>query len=350
MAVYTEVTDEALSAFLADYDLGRVLSFKGIAEGVENSNFLLRTEAGPFILTLYEKRVHEDDLPFFLGLMEHLADARRHLPAAGAIARGRGARAARGRAAAIVTFLDGLVDPAAARRRIAARSARRWRGCTRRARISRSGARNALSLERLAAAVRRGAAARRRSLAGPRRRDRGRARRSPGDLADGPAARASIHADLFPDNVFFLGDKLSGLIDFYFACNDFFAYDLAVCLNAWCFEPDGAFNVTKGMAMIAGYRAACAGSSRREVEALPMLARGAALRFMLTRLVDWLNVPPGALVAAERSARISAQAALPPAGRRARATTACARDGARSRSGPTAPARAIRAPAAGARS
>ena len=104
-----------------------------------------------------------------------------------------------------------------------------------------------------------------------------------------------IHADLFPDNVFFLGDRLSGLIDFYFACNDFLAYDLAVCLNSWAFEPDGDFNVSKGRAMIAGYQ-----SVRRltgaEVEALPILARGSALRFMLTRLVDWLNVPPGALV------------------------------------------------------
>jgi homoserine kinase type II len=104
-----------------------------------------------------------------------------------------------------------------------------------------------------------------------------------------------IHADLFTDNVFFLGPNLSGLIDFYFACTDALAYDLAVCLNAWCFEPDGSFNVTKGSAMIAGYEGV-----RRldgaEVQALPILCRGAALRFMLTRLVDWLNVPPGALV------------------------------------------------------
>jgi homoserine kinase type II len=104
-----------------------------------------------------------------------------------------------------------------------------------------------------------------------------------------------IHADLFPDNVFFLGDKLSGLIDFYFACNDFLAYDLAVCLNSWAFESEGEFDAAKGRAMIDGYQ-----SVRRltgaEVEALPTLARGSALRFMLTRLVDWLNVPPGALV------------------------------------------------------
>jgi homoserine kinase type II len=105
-----------------------------------------------------------------------------------------------------------------------------------------------------------------------------------------------IHADLFPDNVFFLGERLSGLIDFYFACDDFLAYDLGVCLNAWCFEPDGGFNVSKGMAMIEGYQRVRR-LTEREVEALPVLARGSALRFMLTRLVDWLDVPPGALVA-----------------------------------------------------
>jgi homoserine kinase type II len=105
-----------------------------------------------------------------------------------------------------------------------------------------------------------------------------------------------IHADLFPDNVFFLGERLSGLIDFYFACDDFFAYDLGICLNAWCFEPGGDFNVSKGMAMIEGYQRVRRLTSE-EVAALPILARGSALRFMLTRLVDWLNVPPGALVA-----------------------------------------------------
>jgi homoserine kinase type II len=104
-----------------------------------------------------------------------------------------------------------------------------------------------------------------------------------------------IHADLFPDNVFFLGEKLTGLIDFYFACDDLFAFDIAVCLNAWCFEADGSYNVTKGRALLTGYGSVRA-LAPEEVAALPLLARGAALRFLLTRLVDWLDVPPGALV------------------------------------------------------
>ena len=104
-----------------------------------------------------------------------------------------------------------------------------------------------------------------------------------------------IHADLFPDNVMFTGDRLSGVIDFYFACNDMLAYDLAVMLNSWCFEIDGAYNVTKGRAMIAGYRGARQ-MRDAEIAAMPLLMRGAALRFLLTRLYDWLNPDPNALV------------------------------------------------------
>src|SRR5262249_10343625 len=112
----------------------------------------------------------------------------------------------------------------------------------------------------------------------------------PQDLAAG-----TIHADLFPDNVFFLGDRLSGIIDFYFACTDFYAYDVAVCLNAWCFEPNNSFNATKARGFIASYRKVRP-LPRDEYGALPLLARGSAMRFLLTRLYDWLNHPPGSLV------------------------------------------------------
>jgi homoserine kinase type II len=294
MAVYTEVTDDALNAFLAHYDLGRVLSFKGIAEGVENSNFLLHMEAGFFILTLYERRVKEGDLPFFIGLMEHLAQrgvvCPQPVPARNGEALGRLA----GRCAAIVTFLDGLW----LRRPLARHCGQVGEAL---ARMHQAGADfaprrpNALSIGGWPALF---------EIAGPRADEV-----MPG-LAEEVAAELGklrgvwpselpsgvIHADLFPDNVFFLGDRLSGLIDFYFACDDFFAYDLGICLNAWCFEPDGGFDVGKGAAMIEGYQRVRRLASE-EVEALPILARGSALRFLLTRLVDWLNVPEGALVA-----------------------------------------------------
>jgi homoserine kinase type II len=293
MAVYTEVTDEALKAFLSDYDLGRAVSFKGIAEGVENSNYLLRTESGPYILTLYEKRVKEADLPFFLGLMEHLATHGVVCPLPVHSRSGQTLGRLAGRAATIVTFLEGLwlrrpqavhcgqVGEALARMHLAGRGFALRRE-------------NALTLSGWPTLFE--AAKARADEVAPQLSERVQAELAfltanwPRGLPEGV-----IHADLFTDNVFFLGDRLSGLIDFYFACNDFLAYDLAICLNAWCFEQSGDFNKSKGMAMIAGYQ-----NVRRlepaEVDALPLLARGSALRFLLTRLVDWLNVPPGALV------------------------------------------------------
>ena len=293
MAVYTEVTDEALGAFLADYDLGSVSSFKGIAEGVENSNFLMHTETGRFILTLYEKRVKEADLPFFIGLMEHLAKKGVTCPQPVRSNKGEALGRLVGRPAAIVTFLDGL-----------------W--------IRRPSARHCASVGEALGRMHKAGAdfdlqrSNALSIGGwPALFEAAQARAD--EVAPGLASEAAnelaalqqiwptglpagvIHADLFPDNVFFLGDRLSGLIDFYFACNDALVYDLAIALNAWCFEPDASFNITKGMALINGYERVRR-LTDREVAALPIMARGSALRFMLTRLVDWLNVPPGAKV------------------------------------------------------
>jgi homoserine kinase type II len=293
MAVYTQVSDEALRAFLGAYELGELLSFKGIAEGVENTNYLLATARGRFILTLYEKRVSAADLPFFLGLMQHLSA--RGLATATPVARQDGALLGTllGRPAAIISFLDGVSvsRPTAGQCGAVGAALAHLHALADGFALHRP---NALSLDgwrSLAAA-----AAERADSVAP-----GLQRIVEDELAflqvGWPKAlpHGIIHADLFPDNVFFLGSELSGLIDFYFACEDLLAYDLAICLNAWCFENDGAFNVTKGRALIGGYHAARP-LSAAEIAALPVLARGAALRFLLTRLVDWLSVPEGALV------------------------------------------------------
>ena len=293
MAVYTDVSAEDLADFLGGYDIGQLLSYKGIAEGVENSNFLLHTSAGSFILTLYEKRVAAGDLPFFLSLMAHLSAHGISCPQPVATREGTVLGQLAGRPAAIINFLEGMwprrptithcaeVGRALAKMHIAgldfpmsranALSVTGWRplflAAEARADDIRPGLRAFISaeLDHLE-------------------------QNWPSDLP-----RGVIHADLFPDNVFFLGEKLSGLIDFYFACNDILAYDVAICLNAWCFEPDHAFNATKAQAFLNAY--ACERKlSEAEQAALPLLARGAALRFLLTRLVDWINVPPGALV------------------------------------------------------
>jgi len=293
MAVYTEVTDEALGAFLADYEIGPASSLKGIAEGVENSNFLMHAQAGMFFLTLYEKRVNEDDLPFFVGLMEHLAKRGINCPQPVRNREGNALGRLAGRPAAVVTFLDGLSIRRPGARHCASVGEAMGR-------MHRAGADfplrrpNALSIGGWPALFET-ARARADEVTPGLAAETENELAALGALWPGGLPEGVIHADLFPDNVFFLGDELSGLIDFYFACNDAFAYDLAVALNAWCFEPDGSFNITKGMALINGYERVRR-LTGEEVEALPALARGAALRFMLTRLVDWLNVPPGAKV------------------------------------------------------
>ncbi len=293
MAVYTEVSDEELEAFLAEYDIGQGLSCKGIAEGVENSNFLLHTTQGQYILTLYERRVAPQDLPYFLGLMEHLAAS--GIPCPTPI-RGRDGSTLRhlcGKPAAVVTFLEGMWP----RRIQPDHCSALGQGL---ARLHLAGAsfpmqrRNSLTVDAWRPLYE--ASAPRAHEVNP---DLGDTltreldhleRMWPTDLPIGVC-----HADLFPDNVFFLHDKLSGMIDFYFACHDFLAYDIAVCMNAWCFERDQSFNATKARLLLAAYDRERT-LSETEIDALPLLARGSAVRFLLTRLYDWLHHPPGAFV------------------------------------------------------
>ena len=293
MAVYTDVSDEALAAFLSGYDLGTAVAFRGIAEGVENSNFQLRTTAGDFILTLYEKRVDPAELPWFLGLMQHLAARGITCPQP---VRGRDGDALRhlsGRPACITTFLPG-VWPRRVRPEHCAPVGQALAGLHRAGQDYAPSRPNALGPASWAPLLARSGARANEVQAGlgaelTAALDRIMAA-WPGHLPHG-----HIHADLFPDNVFFLDGRLSGLIDFYFAATDLLAYDLAVCLNAWCFEPDYSFNVTRARAMLAAYdRVRTLSSAERA--ALPVLCQGAALRFLLTRLYDWLHTPPGALV------------------------------------------------------
>jgi homoserine kinase type II len=293
MAVYTDVAADELADFLETYEIGDLLSYKGIAEGVENTNFLLHTTRGSFILTLYEKRVASEDLPYFLSLMAHLAARGVSCPQPATNRHGEICGTLSNRPAVIINFLEGVwprrpnvvhcagVGQALAKMHLAGLDFPHYRSNP----LSVTGWRPLFDV-----------AAARADEIQPGLRDFIAAELDhleavwPAQLPTGV-----IHADLFPDNVFFIGDELSGLIDFPFSCNDILAYDVAICLNAWCFEPDLAFNVTKARALLNAYQRERA-LSEAEQAALPLLARGAALRFLLTRLVDVLNVPPGALV------------------------------------------------------
>jgi homoserine kinase type II len=293
MAVYTEVNDEELTAFVEEFSIGALQSYKGIAEGVENTNYIIQTDLGPYILTLYEKRVKESDLPFFMDLLEHLSARGITCPTPLKNAKGQSLGVLAGRPAAIFTFLPGMwprkikpvhcaeLGKALAELHVAGAgfethrpnslSLKDWRPLLEKSLDHCEGVKAGLAdilIKEL-------------DYLEPR---------WPNDLPKG-----IIHADAFPDNVFFRGDVCSGLIDFYFACYDVFAYDLAICMNAWCFEIGGDFNVTKAKLLLSHYRKVRAFSDE-EVEALPLIARGAALRFLLTRLYDWVHTPKDAMV------------------------------------------------------
>jgi homoserine kinase type II len=293
MAVYTAVSGAALDRFLAEYALGEARSLTPIAEGVENSNYRLETGAGRYILTLYERRVDPAELPWFLGLMEHLAARGITCPQPVRGRDGESLRALCGRPACVTTFLPG-----------------RWPRHVLPAHCAAVGE----SLARLHLAGRDYAPVRANAL-GPAgwppllaRCGAGADTVAPGLHAELGAAlahvgaawpdglpRGHIHADLFPDNAFFEGDQITGIIDFYFAATDLLAYDLAVCLNAWCFGDDLRPCPARTEALLAGYERVRP-LEPAERAALPVLCQGAALRFLLTRLYDWLNTPPDALV------------------------------------------------------
>ena len=293
MAVYTDITDAELDTLLQGYDLGRALSFKGIAEGVENSNFLLETEAGRYILTVYERRMRQEELPFFIDLMQHLAGRGFPCPTPIADRKGRALQTVRGKPAALVSFLPGVSvrRPGAAHCREAGIGLARLHLAADGFKGRRT---NALGQPSWAALFSGQQAAAERLRPGLSREvDEDLAMLAlswPRDLPSGV-----IHADLFPDNVFFDNGRFAAAIDFYFACDDALVYDLAVCLNAWCFEPDGSFNITAARALASGYES-LRPLSPIERTGLPILAHGAAMRFFLTRLVDWGRADEGALV------------------------------------------------------
>ena len=302
MAVYTHVPAEDIDAFLARYDAGRLVSAKGIAEGVENSNYLLET-TGPdsqagggqrYILTLYEKRVDEADLPFFMDLLDHLGARGCRVPRFIADRDGRRLQQLAGRPACLIEFLTGIsvTEPTPAQARAAGgalgtlhKAAQGFAGVRRNA-LDKAGwhalaARCGADLDQIQAGL---------------------AQRVADELAwlDAHWPRdlphSVIHADLFPDNVLMLGDEVTGLIDFYFSCTDIRAYDLAVTHSAWCFSNDGAtWFGERAAALGAGY-AEAHGLTEAERAAFPALCRGAALRFLLTRAYDWINTPADALV------------------------------------------------------
>lgn len=291
MAVYTQVPTEELETLIASYAIGSLRSAKGIAEGVENSNYLIDTSDGRFILTLYEKRVDAGDLPFFLDLLDHLADSGNPVPRALRDREGRQIQNVAGRPACLIEFLPGVsvTRPTPAQARAAGAALGRMHMALRDFADTRPNGLGLAGWHELA-----GRCDGQLDAIAPRLQ-----RRVADELAfldsRWPAhlPRSVIHADLFPDNVLMLGDRVTGLIDFYFSCSEVRAWDLAVTHCAWSFAPD--YDAAAGDALIEGYETEHP-LLPEERDAFPVLARGACLRFLLTRAWDWLNTPADALV------------------------------------------------------
>ena len=294
MAVYTHLGAEELARLIAEYDVGQLVSAKGIAEGVSNSNWLVETTQGRFILTMYERRIDTGDLPFFLGLLDHLAERDCPVPATIHDRGGGLYRLIEGKAVALIEFLPGVSPnaPTPAQARAVGAALAEVHLAAREFpldRIDDLAPRNTLAiLERCGSSA----------LASidadlPRALEKGRevVAAWPDDLP-----RSVIHSDLFPDNVLMLGEQVTGMIDFYFACNGSMAYDLAVTHAAWCFDKRGErFDAAIGEALMDGY---CGVRPLGDAEraALPLLAQGACLRFVASRAEDWLDTPADALV------------------------------------------------------
>ena len=293
MAVYTQVDDQTLSEFLRKYDVGEAISFKGIAEGVENSNYLLETTKNRFILTLYEKRANPEDLPYFLDMMEHLADNGVNAPLPIRDKNGNSLQMLAGRPACMISFLTGVsvnhiseghcaeLGETLASMHLALSGYKATRP-------------NDLGLagwQELASETQDRADEVMPGLSDIIKKELAFLSENwPQALPEG-----NIHADLFPDNVLFTGETITGLIDFYFGCTDYLAYDIAVCINAWCFDANHQFEANKAKRLVEMYDT-YRSLTQHELNALPVLCRGAAMRFLLTRLYDWLNPVADAVV------------------------------------------------------
>ena len=293
MAVYTVITDAMIDQLLAGYDIGQRRQLTGITQGVENTNYRLETTKGDYILTIYERRVTPAELPFFIGLKGHLAA--KHFPCPSPVAdkTGQILQTIKDKPMAIVTFLQG-----------ASITIPNEQHCRKAGEVLAT-----LHLQAADFTIKRPNALSQHAWR-PLFADTGKATDQletgltltvdhwlsrieaewPKDLPSGV-----IHADLFPDNILFSGDEISGVIDFYFACQDWFAYDLAIMINAWCFDNQKAFQREHAAALFAGYTS-LRPLNQAEYVSLPVLARGAAMRFFLTRLYDWINTPADAQV------------------------------------------------------
>jgi len=296
MAVYTKLSEKELKEFFSKYNLGKLLDYKEIKEGIENTNYFIQTEKGKFILTLYEKRVEEKDLPFFISLMKNLFDKKFPSPEPIINKNGNYISEILEKKAAVVSFLEGNakknLNPNDCYE-VGINSAK-LHSITKNLTGKRENKLSINSWRKIYDKVKNDCIKIHPDLSNIIEKNLDVIEKKwPKNIPLG-----IIHADLFPDNIFFKGGKLSGIIDFYFSCYDFYAFEIAICLNALCFEGKNenlSFNVTKAKKFIDGY-SMIRQLTEEEKKSLKVLCQGAAIRFLLTRVFDYLNLTEGAIV------------------------------------------------------
>jgi len=296
MAVYTKLSEKELKEFFSKYNLGELLNYKEIKEGIENTNYFIQTEKGKFILTLYEKRVEEKDLPFFISLMRNLFDKNFPSPEPIINKNGNYISEISEKKAAVVSFLDGyakkILNPNDCYE-VGINTAK-LHLITKNLSGKRENKLSINSWRKIYNKVKKDCSKIHPNLPKVIEKNLDEIEKNwPKNIPSG-----IIHADLFSDNILFKNNRLTGIIDFYFSCNDFYAFEIAICLNALCFEginENLSFNVTKAKKFIDGYNS-IRKISEDEKKSLKILCQGAAMRFLLTRVFDYLNLVEGAVV------------------------------------------------------
>jgi len=296
MAIYTKLSENVLKEFFSKYNLGKLVNYNGIQDGIENTNYFVQTDKGKFILTIYEKRVEEQDLPFFMGLMRNLFDSNFPSPEPVINKNGNYITEIANKKAAVVSFLNGsakkILSPDNCNK-VGIESAK-LHMITKNLKGKRENRLSVDSWKKIYKKIKKDCTKIHPNLTNIIEKNLQEIENSwPKNIPSG-----IIHADLFPDNIFFKGNKLTGIIDFYFSCHDFYAFEIAICLNAFCFEGKNenlSFNVTKAKKFIDGY-SSIRKLSEEEKKSLKILCQGAAMRFLLTRVFDFLNLTEGAIV------------------------------------------------------
>ena len=297
MAVYTKLEKEEIDNFFSKYNLGKIYDYHGIKEGIENTNYLIKSEKGKFILTLYEKRVDASDLPFFMGLMRNLNDSKFKCPEPIINRNGNYISEIKNKKAAVVSFVEGSAKKKLSPNNcyeIGVETARMHK-ITQNIKGKRPNTLSLNSWSNIYSKIETECSNIDKTLSYTIKNSLAEINKNwPKNLPSG-----IIHADLFQDNIFFKNDKFSGFIDFYFSCYDFYGFEIAICINALCFDgykENLSFNATKAKKFIDGY-SSIKNLDEKEKMNLKVLSQGAAMRFLLTRVFDYINLRKGAIVA-----------------------------------------------------